>query len=250
MTTFEDFKFQACFPLFKISGHLFALEESWRSKFQTPPRCITTLKTFPGIYTDIILDNFLIIIGQAECPYFIFVHAVIDYRVIRVRRIWVEWLSHCVIPDQFLISVLLRNYGSCSNYILSQGREWFLTFKVICLVHIDIINVIQHWWILFDTFVEPHKWVVKVWLRSDSMNHTVESNIESIQNIVVFISCVIKVEAGLLASSTKSFFFPILVYSPKVVNSFIDTLVIAVPGKQRWSDYPESHILHSQLEYR
>ena len=97
--------------------------------------------------------------------------------------------------------------------------------------------------------MESHEWVVKVCSLVNSMDETVEVDVETIVELKIFVLVVINVVTGLLASTTKSFLFPILVDAPEIVNSLVDSLIVAISSKQSGCNRPESHILYAQLEH-
>ena len=104
-----------------MSHHFFVFVifvESGSHKLLSPPGNVALLQGLGEIESDVILDQVLVVTGDAEGPNLFFIKTVIDNWVVRIRRVGVERLSLGVVPDQLLIGVLSRDDWSSSDGVL------------------------------------------------------------------------------------------------------------------------------------
>lgn len=103
--------------------------------------------------------------------------------------------------------------------------------------------------VIFDGLVHTNKLVVEIRLEGNLVLQSVNVNMESPVYLEVGVLVVAFVPSILLRSAAETSLLSVFVYSPKIVDSVVNSLVVGVAGNHCWSQSPEKYVLSSQLKH-
>ena len=107
------------------------------------------------------MDDALVVICFTEGPNSLFVNTMINKWLVGIGRVCEQVLTLSVSRDEFLVSVCSRNKGRGAHNTFFLWHERLQTLEVVCLEHIDIINVMVVVTVILDALVETSEGVIE-----------------------------------------------------------------------------------------
>jgi len=120
---------------------------------------------------------------------------------------------------EVLIVIIVRNSGRGTNEIFFLSLLDLHTFKVVNSVQINIIHIVLEVTVVFNSFVETSEVRVQVRTETCTRSHGLETELQTIVDLVVFVLCHAFVETCFAVSASHTLGNTVLVDAPQVGNA-------------------------------
>lgn len=112
-----------------------------------------------------------------------------------------------------------------------------------------VIDVVVGVRVIFNGLMHTNELVVEVRLVRNLVFQGVNVNMDPPVYLEIGVLVVAFVPSILSCSAAETSFLSVFMYSPKIVDSVVNSLIVGVTGNHCWSQSPEKYVLSSQLEH-